>query len=115
MDSPSIHPLFYHIAHGVDHFFNKLNLGVHRYDAMLERQKPKAIDGEDLNQVVDLLKEQMASLKKAVKKLEAPDHSCILKFGGLTFTCPDDIQTWLKEIHAEEPLPVSFWGHVYDL
>ena len=128
VDSSNMHLLFYHIVHGMNHSFNKLDLQVDKFNTLLDKEEEigrsgasstrKGINGnsnQDLEAVVKVLTDQVEGLVKKVNKLEAPDHGCVLKFGGLTFTCLDNIQIWLEELNEEEPQPVLFWGHAHDL
>ena len=113
----TVHPLFYHLGFGIDHFFNKLNFGIDKYDRALDEVGIHSGGGRAANtqDEVDGLRDELMKLQRIVSKLQAPDHRCVLSVGAYDFQGQDDLVEFLEELNEKEPLPPGFWGLCYDM
>ena len=81
----AIHLLFYHVAFGIDHFFNRLDFSINRYDKGMEEMSTK------LN--------EMGIAHSPVLELDALKEQ-VQKLGGWLRSCrPQSIVAWLKLGH----------------
>ena len=113
----SIHPLFYHVGFGVDHFFNKLDFGIDKYDKAIDELANQNGSGRHANtqDEVDGLRDEISRLQNTVRKLQAPDHGCVFSVGTYEFHGQEELVEFLEEINDKEPLPPGFWGLCYDM
>ena len=114
----AVHPLFYHMAFGIDHFFNKLDFNIDKYSDRFDELAAKGVGDKDPDNCKDdiaALKEQVVKLTAIVKKLQAPDHGCAVQIGTQVFHGHDDVLDFLTKINDLEPLPPMFWGLCYDM
>ena len=112
-----VHPLFYHLGFGIDHFFNKLDFGIDKYDRALEEAGIHSGGGRAANtqDEVDALKDEIGKLQAAMRKLQAPDHGSVLSVGAYDFQGQEELVEFLEELNEKEPLPPGFWGLCYDM
>ena len=113
----NVHPLFYHLGFGIDHFFNKLDFGIDKYDKALEelgvhQGGARAANTQD---EVDGLRDELNKLQETVRKLQGPDHGCVLSVGAYDFQGQEELVEFLEELNEKEPLPPGFWGLCYDM
>ena len=114
----AVHPLFYHVAFGIDHFFNKLDFNIDKYSDRFDELAAKGVGDKDPDggkEDIAALKEQVVKLTAIVKKLQATDHGCAVQIGTQVFHGQDDVLEFLTKINDIEPLPPTFWGLCYDM
>ena len=114
----AVHPLFYHMAFGIDHFFNKLNFNIDKYSDRFDELAAKGVGkkkSDGCKEDIAALKEQVVKLTAIVKKLQAPDHGCAVQIGTHVFHGQDDVLEFLTKLNDLEPLPATFWGMCYDM
>ena len=112
-----VHPLFYHVGFGVDHFFNKLDFGIDKYDKAIDELANQGGGGRTANtqDEVDGLRDEVNKLQNTLRKLQAPDHGCVLSVGTYEFHGQEELVDFLEELNDKEPLPPGFWGLCYDM
>ena len=114
----AVHPLFYHVAFGVDHFFNKLDFNIDKYSDRFDELAAKGVgekDPDGCKEEIAALKEQVEKLTGMVKKMQSPDHGRAVQIGTHIFHGQDDVLELLTRLNDLEPLPLTFWGLCYDM
>ena len=111
-DGP-VHPLFYHIAFGVDNFFNRLDFNIDKYADKLDKVTANVGERESkgAKEGIAALKEQVAKLTAIVKKLQTPDHGRLVQIGTQVFHEPDDVQEFSKNLTTLSHFLPCFGGY----